>query len=146
MDLLQQDVVTRNGNISKMGQDYSPYGSIHIQLTVNYSKPVINGETMLHLCTASGSWWRDGAIEGVSPTRAHFICRGNGHKYVNGVFAGTSEIGINKDISSISFSNMQLMPENTAYTDFVEGSCGLDYSVYCTRGVDLFVNIPFNVW
>ena len=141
--LLNGSIQPMSSNLTKTDQANGS-GNILATLTVKYARPIQNdGTKALHLCKATGSYERTGSIEGVYPETSNLYWHCYGRKYINGIDQGlTLGEGFNRNYSTPTFSNIQLMSESLAMLP-VSGGAGVNYTIYCSRGVEIEVAMPF---
>lgn len=130
--------ITRSGNLETSKQEMNSMGNIKATLRITYSYIPIGSKQGLHLCKATASYQRL-LNEGVVVNSGELHYNVSGKIYKNGVFSQNGSIG--NTYTGNTFSNKQLMPEGTCVTDRI--TAGANYTLYCTRGVTVNVNIPF---
>ena len=128
----------KSGNLSKSNQGTNTMGNIRSTLTVRYSYMTAAGKRGLHLCKATASYERL-SMEGVIVNSGELRYGAEGVIYVNGNFSRNGSI--TGSWNGKTFSNRQLMPEGTCVTDVM--MAGTNYTLYCTRGVTVYVDVTF---
>ena len=128
----------RSGNLTKTNQGMNSMGNIRSNLSVSYSYMTAAGKQGLHLCKATASYTRL-SMEGVVVNSGNLTYGAAGSIYSYGSFVRNDDI--TGSYSGTTFSNKQLMPEGTCVVDLMYG--GVNYTIYCTRGVTVYVDVTF---
>lgn len=138
-------VTPMSGPLTNTMQAQNLMGHIRATLSVSYGRPIYGGVQTLHLCKATGTfvYLIPPSSEGVAARTSQLFYSAIGRRYINGVEENVVQIGLTENYSTPTFSNVQLMPENTSM-DLEYGLTGVIYTLYATRGVTIEVNMPFN--
>ena len=80
------------------------------------------------------------AGEGVVPQTSSLYWTATGDIYTNGEFAKRGKVGTTINYSTPTFSNVSMMPSNQTIDPV---TAGVEYTLNCTRGVTIYVRIPF---
>ena len=128
----------RSGNLTKTNQGMNLMGNIRSNLSVSYSYMLAAGKQGLHLCKATASYTRL-SMEGVIVNSGYMSYGAEGKVYSNGSFVRNG--AVSNSYNGTTFTNRQLMPEGTCVTDLMQAV--VNYTIYCSRGVTVFVDITF---
>lgn len=142
--LLADDPALRSGNLAKTDQGMDGSSTFRITLRVTYSW--VNGSDGLravHLCKATGTMQQLVTGSGITATGSNLYWAAQGSKYVNGVFSGRDSLGFDRDDSSPTFSNVQLMGEGVSM-NCPMGGPGVRYTMYATRGIEVEAELSWS--
>lgn len=135
---------TRAGWLTRTDESMNVMGNIRAKLSVVYtdnSNEELSDGYDLTLKSATGTWSRAGAIEGVYPQTSELYYGVTGSIYdSSGNFIKNGFEGFTKKFSTPTFTNISLMGGKSA--QFVV-SAGVNYTIHCTRGVTVTVNMQF---
>lgn len=129
--------------LTRTDEKMNKMGNIRAKLAVTYrdSGSSFTDSIELALGKATGSWTRNGAIEGVYPKTSELYYNVQGSIYdSNGKFIKNGNVGFTKTFNSPTFSNVSLM--GNKYARYVS-SAGVTYTLHCTRGVNISVYMAF---
>lgn len=126
--------------LNKSDSAMNKSGNIKAKLKVKYTWTTIKNKELLRLISATSSYKKIIQGEGVVPQKSKLYWRADGTIYTNNVAGKRGTLGKTTNYSKPTFSNVTLMP-STKKIDPV--TAGVEYTLYCTRGVTIKVNIPF---
>lgn len=134
---------TRSTWLTRTDEKMNKMGNIRAKLSVTYrdSGSDFTDSIELGLGKATGSWTRNGAVEGVYPKNSELYYNVQGSIYdANGKFIKNGSVGFTKKFENPTFSNVSLMGNN--YARYVTAA-GVTYTLHCTRGVNINVYMVF---
>lgn len=138
-------ITPMSGPLTNTKQEQNAMGNIRATLSVSFDRPIYNGRQTLHLCKASGSFVNlmPPPNEGVKAETSQLYYFSQGKRYLNGVEDINTTLGFTNNYTTPTFTNIQLMPENTSMVTFFGGT-GVTYTLYCTRSVTIVVGMEFS--
>lgn len=130
----------RAGEMTASSEATNPMGNVRATLSVKYSYPYMAKPALLRMISATSSYTMLIAGEGVVPQTSSLYWRAEGDIYTNGEFTRRGSISDTIDYSTPTFSNVSLMPSNQTIDPV---TAGVEYTLNCTRGITIYVRVPF---
>lgn len=132
---MEDILMIRSGELTKYQEEVNPMGNVKAKLYVDYSWSSYSNPNLLRLISATSDY----SIlknEGVIPQTCSLYWNAAGDIYDEGEYSRRGEIGDTINYTSPTFTNIQLMPESQGIDPLV---AGVNYTLYCTRGVTITV-------
>lgn len=136
----EEIALLRAGELTASNEATNPMGNVRANLSVKYSYPYMNKPALLRLISATSSYTMLISGEGVVPQTSSLYWNAEGDIYTNGSFTKRGVIGNTINYSTPTFSNVAIMPSNQTIDPIV---AGVEYTLNCTRGITIYVRIPF---
>lgn len=134
---LEEIELARAGELTKVDEATNPMGNVKAKLTVKYSFDSYSN--LLRLISATSSY-NILIAEGVSPQTCSLYWHAEGKIYNNGTFVKNGILGNELKYVKPTFTNVTIMPAGQSIDPFL---AGVRYTLNCTRGVTIAINIPF---
>lgn len=136
---------TRDNFLTRTDEAMNASQNIRAKLSVLYdnnpSGNLFTDGNELRLISATGSYERVGAYEGIVASSSELYYHAKGNIFKEGKFVRKGSLGNNESLSSARFTNRPLMPTGY-YIDNCLGA-GVTYTLVCTRGISIPVYMRF---
>ena len=129
--------------LTRVDEGLSYMGNIRARLSVcyKYSEELFSSTEDLHLYSATGTWTREGAAEGVAAESSRLYYCAEGRIYrPDGSFWKNGVMGFSKNFTNTRFYDYPLMGDYYI-KDCISG--GVTYTLNCSRGISIDVRMIF---